>query len=70
MTHRDAVEAPDPINLAMIGHLAGVGRAAVVTWRRRHADFPRPTGGTDESPTFALDAVTAWLAAHRIPLRR
>ncbi|MEV0530212.1 N-6 DNA methylase [Kitasatospora sp. NPDC050463] len=44
-----------------IARLAGVGRAAVSNWRRRHADFPRPVGGTDSSPTFALDEVAAWL---------
>ncbi|MEU6232584.1 N-6 DNA methylase [Kitasatospora sp. NPDC047058] len=44
-----------------IARLAGVGRAAVSNWRRRHADFPRPVGGTDSSPTFALDEVADWL---------
>ncbi|WP_395294614.1 N-6 DNA methylase [Kitasatospora hibisci] len=46
-----------------IARLAGVGRAAVSNWRRRHADFPRPVGGTDASPTFALDDVADWLRA-------
>ncbi|GAA2790761.1 N-6 DNA methylase [Kitasatospora sp. CM 4170] len=46
-----------------IARLAGVGRAAVSNWRRRHADFPRPVGGTDASPTFALDEVAGWLRA-------
>ncbi|MFE2728029.1 N-6 DNA methylase [Kitasatospora sp. NPDC059327] len=44
-----------------IARLAGVGRAAVSNWRRRHADFPRPVGGSDSSPTFALDEVAGWL---------
>lgn len=44
-----------------IARLAGVGRAAVSNWRRRHPDFPRPVGGTDSSPTFALTEVDAWL---------
>ncbi|MBV6702854.1 N-6 DNA methylase [Kitasatospora aureofaciens] len=44
-----------------IARLAGVGRAAVSNWRRRHADFPRPAGGTDASPTFDLGEVEAWL---------
>ncbi|MFF2045822.1 N-6 DNA methylase [Kitasatospora sp. NPDC058170] len=44
-----------------IARLAGVGRAAVSNWRRRHPDFPRPVGGTDSSPTFALADVEAWL---------
>ncbi|MBD0693215.1 N-6 DNA methylase, partial [Streptomyces sp. CBMA123] len=46
-----------------IARLAGVGRAAVSNWRRRHSDFPRPVGGTDASPTFALDQVETWLRA-------
>ncbi|WP_406202504.1 N-6 DNA methylase [Kitasatospora sp. NBC_01560] len=46
-----------------IARLAGVGRAAVSNWRRRHADFPRPVGGTDSSPAFALDEVADWLRA-------
>ena len=44
-----------------IARLAGVGRAAVSNWRRRHADFPRPVGGTDASPTFDLAEVERWL---------
>ncbi|MDH6576980.1 N-6 DNA methylase [Kitasatospora sp. MAP5-34] len=46
-----------------IARLAGVGRAAVSNWRRRHPDFPRPAGGTDSSPTFRLDQVEQWLRA-------
>ncbi|AUG79377.1 hypothetical protein CFP65_4647 [Kitasatospora sp. MMS16-BH015] len=46
-----------------IARLAGVGRAAVSNWRRRHPDFPRPVGGTDSSPTFRLDQVEGWLRA-------
>ncbi|WP_030261004.1 MULTISPECIES: N-6 DNA methylase [Streptomyces] len=46
-----------------IARLAGVGRAAVSNWRRRHPDFPRPAGGTDASPTFALAEVESWLRA-------
>src|SRR5690242_20345618 len=44
-----------------IARLAGVGRAAVSNWRRRHPDFPRPVGGTDTSPTFDLAEVERWL---------
>ncbi|MEV8095961.1 N-6 DNA methylase [Kitasatospora sp. NPDC085879] len=46
-----------------IARLAGVGRAAVSNWRRRHVDFPQPAGGTDTSPTFRLDEVERWLRA-------
>lgn len=44
-----------------IARLTGVGRATVSNWRRRHADFPTPTGGSDTSPTFSLGAVESWL---------
>ncbi|MFF4651452.1 N-6 DNA methylase [Streptomyces sp. NPDC001380] len=56
-----------------IARLAGVGRAAVSNWRRRHADFPRPVGGTDTSPAFDAAEVEAWLLRRgkltSIPLR-
>ncbi|RKE20852.1 N-6 DNA methylase [Streptomyces sp. TLI_171] len=51
------------VTAAEIARLAGVGRAAVSNWRRRHADFPRPAGGTETSPTFRLDQVEQWLRA-------
>ncbi|MFF4158451.1 N-6 DNA methylase [Streptomyces sp. NPDC001678] len=46
---------------AGIARLAGVGRAAVSNWRRRHTDFPQPVGGTETSPTFDLGDVEQWL---------
>ncbi|WP_128375878.1 N-6 DNA methylase [Streptomyces cavernae] len=49
------------VTAAGIARLAGVGRAAVSNWRRRHADFPRPVGGTETSPSFALAEVEDWL---------
>ncbi|MFB7866281.1 N-6 DNA methylase [Streptomyces sp. NPDC056069] len=49
------------VTAAGIARLAGVGRAAVSNWRRRHADFPKPVGGTETSPSFALADVEAWL---------
>ena len=56
-----------------IARLAGVGRAAVSNWRRRHPDFPKPVGGTDASPTFDLDQAEQWLRSQGkltlIPLR-
>lgn len=51
------------LTAADIARIAGVGRAAVSNWRRRHADFPRPVGGPATSPVFALDEVERWLAA-------
>ncbi|MFD0800266.1 N-6 DNA methylase, partial [Streptomonospora algeriensis] len=51
------------VTAAEISRLAGVTRATVSNWRRRHADFPDPAGGTESSPTYALAAVRAWLKA-------
>ncbi|MYZ06473.1 N-6 DNA methylase [Streptomyces sp. SID2999] len=61
------------VTAAGIARLAGVGRAAVSNWRRRHPDFPKPIGGTETSPSFALAEVEAWLREQgklaEVPLR-
>ncbi|MFI7492685.1 N-6 DNA methylase [Micromonospora echinaurantiaca] len=49
------------ITAAEIARLAGVGRAAVSNWRKRHPDFPTPVGGTTASPEFDLVGVETWL---------
>ncbi|MGW2799514.1 N-6 DNA methylase [Streptomyces sp. NPDC001269] len=49
------------VTAAEISRLAGVTRATVSNWRRRHADFPAPASGTDTSPLYDLEAVRAWL---------
>ncbi|GAB3802899.1 helix-turn-helix transcriptional regulator [Micromonospora zhanjiangensis] len=51
------------VTAAQVARLAGVGRAAVSNWRRRHTDFPEPVGGTPASPTFRLTDVESWLRA-------
>ncbi|MGC0423207.1 N-6 DNA methylase [Embleya sp. AB8] len=51
------------VTAAEIARIAGVGRAAVSNWRRRFDDFPKPVGGSDASPTFALSEVESWLRA-------
>lgn len=51
------------VTSADISRMAGVTRATVSNWRRRHPDFPAPTGGTDTSPAYDLAAVQNWLAA-------
>ncbi|MBU6529764.1 N-6 DNA methylase [Streptomyces mayonensis] len=50
-----------PVSLAEIARIAGVGRAAVSNWRRRHGSFPTRIGGTDVSPQFSLAEVEQWL---------
>lgn len=49
------------MTLAEIARLAGVGRAAVSNWRRRHDTFPPQIGGTDTSPHFSLTDIEKWL---------
>lgn len=51
------------VTAAEISRLAGVTRATVSNWRRRHADFPAPASGTEASPLYDLAAVQAWLTA-------
>ncbi|MFF3454802.1 N-6 DNA methylase [Streptomyces sp. NPDC002730] len=66
-------EKSSEVTAADIARLAGVGRAAVSNWRRRHADFPKPVGGTEASPSFALTEVEQWLRDQgklaEVPLR-
>ncbi|MCH0538159.1 N-6 DNA methylase [Streptomyces sp. MUM 203J] len=51
------------VTAAEISRIAGVTRATVSNWRRRHDDFPTPTGGTDTSPLYDLGAVRTWLGS-------
>lgn len=66
-------ENASEVTAAGIARLAGVGRAAVSNWRRRHPDFPKPVGGTETSPSFALADVERWLRTQgklaEVPLR-
>ncbi|WP_169982075.1 N-6 DNA methylase [Microbispora sp. H10836] len=52
------------VTAADIARLAGVGRAAVSNWRRRHDDFPEPVGGTSTSPVFSFAEIREWLRGH------
>ncbi|MFF3958847.1 hypothetical protein ACFYY1_37430 [Streptomyces sp. NPDC001890] len=56
MTHPDECK----VNLSQIARMAGVGRAAVANWRRRHGGL-EATGGTDESPLFPRAVAEQWL---------
>ncbi|GGZ24045.1 type II restriction endonuclease subunit M [Streptomyces inusitatus] len=66
-------ENASEVTAAGIARLAGVGRAAVSNWRRRHPDFPKPVGGTETSPSFPLTKVEQWLRDQgklaEVPLR-
>jgi hypothetical protein len=50
------------VTAAQIARLAGVTRATVSNWRRRHPDFPAPAGGGDARPVYDLQEVRAWLS--------
>ncbi len=53
----------DEISAAQIARLAGVTPGTVATWRRHHADFPAPPGGTPDRALYNGAEVEAWLAA-------
>ena len=50
----------DQVTAAGIARRAGVGRAAVSNWRKRHAEFPKPVSG-GASPVFSWVEVERWL---------
>ncbi|WP_343954666.1 HsdM family class I SAM-dependent methyltransferase [Nonomuraea longicatena] len=54
---------------AEIARIAGKDRALIGNWRRRHADFPQPVGGTTASPLFSLREVEAWLQENKPDVR-
>lgn len=49
------------VSAAEVARLAGVGRAAVSNWRRRHPDFPEPVAASSATPAFRRAAVEQWL---------
>ncbi|MES9602512.1 N-6 DNA methylase [Actinomadura sp. NPDC000929] len=60
----------EQLTAAEISRLAGVTRATVSNWRRRHPDFPQPSGGTEASPSYDRAQIEAWLDARgRLPAR-
>lgn len=60
-------ETSPTVAAAEIARLAGVTRATVSNWRRRHTDFPAPaSGGTETRPVFDLGEVQEWLRGHGV----
>ncbi|MFD6161288.1 N-6 DNA methylase [Nocardia sp. NPDC060256] len=49
-----------------IAELAGINKALLSVWKKRHAGFPRPRT-TAEGDFFALAEMIKWLKARRIP---
>ncbi|MET7767454.1 N-6 DNA methylase [Nocardia sp. NPDC005366] len=54
------------VSAAEVSRLAGVTRATVSNWRRRHADFPKTIGGSEARPLFDLHQIQQWLAEHGV----
>ncbi|QGK68920.1 N-6 DNA methylase [Allosaccharopolyspora coralli] len=54
----------EALSAAEIARLAGVGRAAVTNWRKRHEDFPRPLPGSTGAARFDAELTRQWLRAH------
>ncbi|HEY9440482.1 MAG TPA: N-6 DNA methylase [Streptomyces sp.] len=65
MTDNAASSVGPLVTGSEIARLAGVTRAAVSNWRRRHDDFPAPAGGGANSPLYALAEVQEWLDRQR-----
>ncbi|WP_263104001.1 N-6 DNA methylase [Kitasatospora sp. DSM 101779] len=61
MPQQSATQPSAQVTAAEISRIAGVTRATVSNWRRRHADFPAPSGGTESSPLYDLGTVQEWL---------
>ncbi|MEU2041357.1 N-6 DNA methylase [Nocardia niwae] len=54
------------VTAAEISRLAGVTRATVSNWRRRHPDFPGTAGGSESRPLFDWNEVRQWLREHGV----
>lgn len=52
------------VGLSEIAIQSAVGRAAVVNWRRRYRDFPKPIAELHCGPIFWWPQVEAWLRAN------
>lgn len=61
------------LDMEAIAELGGVKVGTVEQWRRRHSDFPAPTGKLGGDVPYWKDedaeAVIAWLAKDRPPGR-
>ncbi|MGI5120615.1 N-6 DNA methylase [Marinactinospora thermotolerans] len=58
---------PRLVSRAQLARYAGVSRAAVTTWQKRHHDFPEPED--TKSELFDLDQVIDWLSSRTIPAK-
>lgn len=60
-----SMENEDLIGIFEIAELGGVGPSAVVNWRKRSPDFPRPVVELKSGPVFQRDKIRAWLKKRR-----
>ena len=60
-------ENPQLVTMTEVAELAGVRRPSVSNWRRRAADFPRPSRDDGQQPLFRADELAAWLDQRPIP---
>ncbi|MBH0779343.1 N-6 DNA methylase [Nocardia bovistercoris] len=63
-TSGDPAPTVPTVSASEISRLAGVTRATVSNWRRRHDDFPAAVGGSENRPVFDLNEVREWLIGH------
>jgi predicted nucleic acid-binding protein len=52
----------DPVSVAEISARARASVNTVQSWRRRHADFPRPAAQLAAGPIWSWPAIAAWIA--------
>lgn len=59
----------DLVSVTEIAERAGTTPGTVHSWRRRHADFPRPIAELAIGPVWSWPDVERWLAVERRPGR-
>jgi chromosome partitioning protein len=57
------------VGVSEIAELAGVTRQAILNWRQRFEDFPRPLAELRSGPVWSLDDVLKWANNHEITVR-
>jgi chromosome partitioning protein len=56
------------VGINEIAEMARVSRQAVVNWRSRASDFPRPIADLASGPVFRRFQVRAWLRRRKVPM--
>gem|GEM_PF-253149 len=60
---------PKIVGVSEIAEFAGVTRQAILNWRQRFEDFPRPLAELKSGPVWSLDSVLEWANNHKITVR-